>query len=116
MINSEYTMKQSAMYCADALYTSSLYTSLMTKESTTVVHQCANSYKYMLGASSRVRGVQSYSASSKKSFNLDAMIEVIRAVAAFATSAKALAALRRTEPPRCADLIVLLEPSERRVL
>jgi hypothetical protein len=76
----------------------------MTNESTTVVNQFTNSYKYMLGASSRVFGVQLYSESSKKSSSFDVMIPVIRSRARESVADKEVAAVRRIIPPRCAEL------------
>jgi hypothetical protein len=76
----------------------------MTNESTTVVNQFTNSYKYILGASSRVFGVQLYSESSKKSSSLDVMIPVIRSRARESVADNEVAAVRRIIPPRCAVL------------
>jgi hypothetical protein len=72
------TIKHSAMYATAPRYASSLYASLIASESTTVVNQLTNSYKYMLGMSSRDWGVQSYSESSKKSSSFLVIMPVIR--------------------------------------
>lgn len=62
----------------------------------------------MLGAFSRVRGVQSYSDSSKKSSNLEVMTALMRDVAVANTLENAEEAVIRVLPPRCADLEVQL--------
>jgi hypothetical protein len=58
----------------------------------------------MLGASSRVAGVQSYSESPKKSLSLELMGEVIRVDARVWIFLKDVAAVRRIVPPRWAEL------------
>lgn len=76
----------------------------MTRESTTVVNQLTSSYKYMLGASSLVFGVQSYSDNPKKSSNFDMMDAVTRPRVRDKVAAKEDAAVTRMDPPRCEDL------------
>jgi hypothetical protein len=76
----------------------------MTSESTTVVNQFTNSYKYMLGASSRDFGVQLYSESSKKSSSFDVMRPVRRSRARESVEEKEDEAPRRMIPPRCVEL------------
>jgi hypothetical protein len=60
----------------------------------------------MLGAPSRVRGVQSYSDSPKKSSSLELISAVIRADARDCVLLNDVAAVRRIVPPRCAELSV----------
>lgn len=99
------TIKHSAIYPTAPRYASSLYTSLITRESTIVVSQLISSYKYMLGVSSRDCGVQSYSAKSKKSSSL----EVIRPVTRLRARVIVLAKEEedsRIAPPRCVDLMM----------
>lgn len=98
------TIKHSAIYATAPLYASSLYSSFITSESTTVVSQLTSSYRYMLGASSRDFGVQSYSESSKKSSNLEVISSVIRARARESVVPNDADAVRRIVPPRWADL------------
>lgn len=77
----------------------------MTRESTTVVNQLKSSYRYMLGASSLVLGVQSYSDSSKKSSNLEVISPVTRPRALVSVLEKeAVAFSSRIEPPLPVDL------------
>jgi len=76
----------------------------MSSESTTVVNQLTNSYKYMLGASSRVFGVQLYSESSKKSSSFEVMRPVRRSKARERVVEKEVKAVRRMIPPRWVDL------------
>jgi hypothetical protein len=59
----------------------------------------------MLGAVSRAAGVQSYSASPKKSSSLELMSAVIRADARDCVLRKDGAAVRRIVPPRWAELL-----------
>lgn len=73
----------------------------MRRESTIVVSQFTSSYRYMLGASSRVFGVQSYSESSKKSSSFAAMTIVRRWSARWSVLAKVDSTVMRTIPPRC---------------
>ena len=58
----------------------------------------------MLGAVSRVAGVQSYSESPKKSSSLELMKEAIRVDARVCVFLKDAAAVRRIVPPRWAEL------------
>src|SRR6266852_4035850 len=58
----------------------------------------------MLGASSRVAGVQSYSERPKKSSSLELMRDVIRDDARVWVFLKDAAAVRRIMPPRWAEL------------
>ena len=97
-------MRHCAMYVVAPRYASSLYESRICSESTTVVSQLTSSYRYMLGASSRVAGVQSYSESPKKSSSFELMKEVIRAAARDCVLLKDVAAVRRIVPPRWAEL------------
>jgi hypothetical protein len=92
------------MYDTAPRYASSLYASWIASESTTVVNQLTNSYKYMLGMSSRDCGVQSYSESSKKSSSFLFIMPVMRWSARERVAAKELEAVNRIVPPRCVDL------------
>ena len=58
----------------------------------------------MLGAVSRVAGVQSYSDSSKKSSSLDVIDALTRANVRVSVVENDWAALTRIVPPRCEDL------------
>ena len=58
----------------------------------------------MLGASSRVLGVQSYSESSKKSSSLEVISDVMRSSARDSVAPSDAEAVRVMAPPRWADL------------
>jgi hypothetical protein len=104
LIDQKPTIKHSAMYATAPRYASSLYASLIASESTTVVNQLTNSYRYMLGMSSRDWGVQSYSESSKKSSSFLVIMPVMRWSARERVVAKDLEAVSWIVPPRCVDL------------
>ena len=98
------TIRHSDTCVTAPLYASFLYASFTTRLSTTVVNQFTNSYRYMLGMSSREVGVHSYSASSKKSLSLEDIIVLMRLVARVRVFEKLAVAERWSVPPRCEDL------------
>lgn len=100
----ERTMRHSARYSTALRYASSLYVSLMTSVSTTVVNQFTSSYRYMLGELSRVVGVQSYSERPKKSSSLEVIEAFTLANARVSVLANDWEALTRIVPPRWDEL------------
>ena len=82
----------------------------MTRESTTVVNQLTNSYRYVLGDVSRVLGVQSYSDNSKHWSSLEEMSPDMRARDREMVPSKDSGAVSLMTPPRCVELMKALAP------